>query len=92
MPSEGATRKRKSNRAMVTPIVMAKSTGPSKGPDWNGIGTVAGSTLSGLGAGLSSVSNGASGLSTPVGPVDNTPILVLGGVLLVGVIVFAMRR
>jgi hypothetical protein len=60
---------------------------------WGSIGTVAGTTLQGLGTGIGQVSQGgASGLFPSAPAPDNTALLVLGGVLLVGVVVWAVRK
>lgn len=57
------------------------------------VGTVAGATLVGLGTGLGQVSSGIAGpLGTAVPTSDPTPLYILGGVLVLGLVVYAVRK
>jgi hypothetical protein len=83
--------KKKSAAAMSAPVTTKTGAPvPQAKVNWGDVASVAGPTLGGFGVGLTALGNpGAAGAVAPP-LVDNTPILILGGVLLVGVLVFAM--
>lgn len=82
----GAKRAQALVQAQGAQVTTARTTAP-----WSDVGTVAGSTLSGLGQGLSAASMGGSTGATSIVS-DTTPILVLGGVLALGLVVWALKK